>query len=71
MSKIAEALVEFFGSLFGLRSGIDRPLHNTGTIQQRRRRTRMSDEAHEQLMNEAAGFGAGDDISQEEINDLI
>ncbi len=31
----------------------------------------MCDDAHERLLNEAARFCAGDDASQEEINDLL
>lgn len=36
MTKVIEALVEFFGSLFGVRSVINRPLHS-GTDDKKRR----------------------------------
>lgn len=39
--------------------------------QRRRGRPRMPDVEHDSLLDQASGFSAGDDVSQEEINELI
>jgi len=68
--KITEAFVEFFGSLLGLRSVIDRPLRDSRALQQLRRRPRMSHDEQARLVHDADGFAADDSISRDEMSDL-